>query len=317
MPGYDAASKAISTGRPVTMSNVYTEQTENIGLFEENSVEWAITGQLMVFYKAWIAVPLIVKGEAYGAILMYYHDKHEFSKEEINLALMFSDHVALAIENARLRMQAEQAAVIGERNRLARELHDAVSQTLFSANLIAEVLPRLWEIDQEDAKARLLELRQLTRGARAEMRTLLFELRPAVFKEVVLGDLLKHLTQAISVRSEIPIQLTVQGKYQYPAEVQIALYRITQEALNNVVKHANPAQASVTLISEPSSVILSICDDGCGFNPDIVSSEHFGLSIMQERATSIKAALEITSQPQCGTQIKVIWSNSDTKENHL
>jgi signal transduction histidine kinase len=314
IPGYDAASLAIKTKQPVTISNVLSMQIDDQSMFAADSVEWAITSQLIVFYKAWIAVPLVVKGESYGAILMYYHDPHEFSKEEINLALMFSDHVALAIENARLKIQAEQAAVIAERNRLARELHDAVSQTLFSANLIAEVLPRLWEIDQEDAKARLLELRQLTRGARAEMRTLLFELRPSVFKEAMLGDLLKHLTQAIEVRSGIPITITALGEYKFPPEIQIALYRITQEALNNVVKHANPTHAFVELKSEPESITLTICDDGCGFNPDTVSSEHFGLSIMQERAASIKATLQVISQPKCGTQIKVIWSDPTPKE---
>lgn len=291
LPGYAAACEAVETGQPIIVTSPGADQTR-------------------CGYHAWIAVPLIVKGEPYGAIGMYYREPHDFSKEEINLALMFSDEVALAIENARLRYQAEQAAVIAERNRLARELHDAVSQTLFSANLIAEVLPRLWERDQPEARQRLTELSQLTRGAQAEMRTLLFELRPAVFEEAWLGDLLKHLTQAISVRSQIQIQLTVEGKHKLPAEVQIALYRITQEALSNVIKHSNASRAEVYLNTRPDRVELSISDDGCGFDPARVASEHFGLSIMRERAAGINAVLEVLSQPGCQTLVRVVWTNS-------
>jgi signal transduction histidine kinase len=266
--------------------------------------------QMIVDYQAWLAVPLVVKGEVYGSILMYYREPHLFSNEEISLAKIFSDQVALAIENARLRIQAEQAAVIGERNRLARELHDAVSQTLFSANLIAEVIPRLWEKDQDLARQRLQELHQLTRGALAEMRTLLFELRPAVFKEAKLADLLKHLVQAISVRSEIPITLQASGDEMLPSDVQTALYRITQEALNNVIKHANPSQASVTLAVSSTTANLVVWDDGCGFDLAEVSPDHFGLSIMKERAASINAKLELKSKPGSGTQIIVNWQES-------
>ena len=308
LPGYSDACQVVKTRRPITVSNAQAGGGDDDANMDTSSVEWAMVGQLMSVYHAWIAVPLVVKDEVYGAILMYYNEPRPFSKEEINLALMFSDEVALAIGNARLRIQAEQAAVIAERNRLARELHDAVSQTLFSANLIAEVIPRLWEKDQQTALVRLEELRQLTRGALAEMRTLLFELRPAVFKEAKLGDLLKHLTQAISIQSQIPVILTVEGSRALPAEVQIAFYRITQEALNNVVKHAFASIVSVTLTYYEDYVKLLITDDGCGFDMKKVSSEHFGLSIMHERAANIDARVHIESEPGKGTHIEVIWS---------
>ena len=314
LPGYDVASQAFFTRQPVSVSNAQAGGADDQANIEMSPVEWAVANQLMVAYQAWLAVPLIIKGETYGAILMYYDEPHIFSKEEVNLAIMFSDQVALTIENARLRIQEEQAAVSAERSRLARELHDAVSQTLFSANLIAEVMPRLWEKNQDEARKRLEELRQLTKGAFAEMRTLLFELRPAVFKEAKLGDLLKQLTQSISIQSQIPISLEVTGERMLPAEVQIALYRITQEALNNVVKHANPKQASVTVEYLPQVVTLTVSDDGGGFNPQKVSYEHFGLSIMQERAASIDAIVNISSNPGNGTHVKVIWADIDQKE---
>lgn len=313
LPGYEAAKQAVQTRQPVTVTNSRNKAEDDFDM-ESNSAEWAMASQLMVIFQAWLAVPLIVKGEIYGTILMYYSEPRQFSREEINLALMFSDQVALAIENARLRIQAENAAVISERNRLARELHDAVSQTLFSANLIAEVLPRLWDRNQTEARVRLAELCQLTRGAFSEMRTLLFELRPAVFKEAKIGDLLKHLVQGISVQSQIPISLKVDGDLQLPAEVQIALYRITQEALNNIVKHAEPEQAYVTLNCQPEKVELSICDNGFGFDPTRISSEHFGVSIMRERAASINADLRLVSKPGCGTRVEVTWPQPTPEE---
>lgn len=314
LPGFDAAFQVIHSGQPVIVSDAHAGGGDDEANYEGLPAEWAIVSQMIVDYKAWLAVPLIVKGEMYGSILMYYQEPRIFTPEEINLAKIFSDQVALAIENARLRIQAEQAAVIAERNRLARELHDAVSQTLFSANLIAEIIPRLWEKDQDQARMRLLELHQLTRGALAEMRTLLFELRPAVFKEAKLADLLKHLIQAIAVRSEIPISLNVSGDVILPADVQIALYRITQEALNNVIKHANPKQAFVSLAVEPGSARLVVSDDGCGFNLKEVSPDHFGLSIMKERASSINASIELKSEPGLGTQIVVVWNEFNPKE---
>jgi two-component system nitrate/nitrite sensor histidine kinase NarX len=313
LPGYSAAMQVVQTRQPVKVSNARLEAVDEF-LLDESQAEWAMVSQLMVSFQAWLAVPLIIKGEVYGAILLYYSDPRVFTSEEINLAQMFSDQVALAIENAHLRIKAEQAAVIAERNRLARELHDAVSQTLFSANLIAEVLPRLWDRDREEAQARLNELHILTRGALAEMRTLLFELRPAAFKDARLGDLLKHLTQGISARSQIPIKLTIDGERTLPPDVQLALYRITQESLNNIVKHARPDQAEITLISRPDVVTLLICDNGCGFDPEAVSPEHFGLSIMRERAASINASLTVKSQQNCGTQIEVVWLDPTLKE---
>ena len=146
--------------------------------------------------------------------------------------------LSVAVENAYLFEKAEDVAIAAERNRLARDLHDAVTQTLFSASLIAEVLPRIWERDPDEGARRLAELRELTRGALAEMRTLLLELRPATLTESSLAELLRQLAQAIGGRSRLPIALHIAGERALPPETQIALYRIAQEALNNVGKHA-------------------------------------------------------------------------------
>src|SRR6266545_4609494 len=195
-----------------------------------------------------------------------------------------------------------------------RDLHDAVTQTLFSTSLIADVLPRLWERDQNEGLRRLNELRQLTRGALAEMRALLLELRPATLSEVGVGELLRQLTEAITGRARVPITLTVDGQPQLQPDVQIALYRIAQEALNNVARHANASQAAVYLHGRVDEIELRISDDGQGFDPSCIALEHLGLGIMRERAEAIGATLHIEAQPGSGTQVVIYWSQRNAAD---
>jgi GAF domain-containing protein len=258
-------------------------------------------------YQAYLNIPLLIRDEVYGSLGLFYKNPRQFSEEEIGLALAFSDQAALAIENARLRAQAEQAAVAAERSRLARDLHDAVTQTLFSASLIAEVLPRIWDRDPEEGGRRLEELRQLTRGALAEMRTLLLELRPSALAEANLGELFRHLTEAFSSRARIPVEFSIQGSRDLSAEVKVALYRIAQEALNNVAKHADANHAALRIVCTQESITLTVQDDGRGFIPTSVSPDHLGLGIMKERSEFIQAHLQINSQPDAGTEIVVTW----------
>jgi signal transduction histidine kinase len=211
-----------------------------------------------------------------------------------------------------LAEKAAQDAIISERTRLARDLHDAVTQTLFSSSLIAEVLPDLWEINPEEGQKRLEELRQLTRGALAEMRTLLVELRPNSMAQIPLPDLLRQLCESLIGRARLPIQFTSEGQANIPADVKIALYRITQEALNNIVKHAKATKVIVSL-QLGEIVRLTIVDDGSGFDLEAVSPEHLGLKIMCERAESIGADCSIYSQPGEGTQITVIYQSEIVK----
>jgi signal transduction histidine kinase/ligand-binding sensor domain-containing protein len=213
---------------------------------------------------------------------------------------------ALNNANELLREKATQDAVAAERTRLARDLHDAVTQTLFSATLIADVLPDLWEKNRSEGDRRLQELRQLTRGALAEMRTLLVELRPNALVEIPLPTLLRQLTDALIGRARIDIQLRCNGEKKLPADVQVGLYRIAQESLNNIIKHSRATQAVVTL-AMADTVRLTVSDNGAGFDPSIVTPDHIGLRIMRERAESIGAQFRIDSQPGEGTQISVIW----------
>jgi signal transduction histidine kinase len=262
-------------------------------------------------YQAVFSVPILIKNEVYGSLALYYREPRKFSAEEIELATTFGDQTALAIENARLRTQVERAAVAEERNRIARDLHDSVTQTLFSASLIAEVLPRMWESDREESEKRLAELRQLTRGALAEMRTLLLELRPATLIEVQLRELLRQLTEAATGRTRIPIRLELQGEGPLPPDVKIAFYHVAQEALNNVAKHAKATHVTVTFKRTQTRGQLTVTDDGRGFVIEKVTPEHLGLTIMNERAESIGARLQIESRLGHGTSVTVIWNGQD------
>ncbi len=262
-------------------------------------------------YRSSLAVPVFIREEIYGALRFYFKQPVEFSDEDIRLAMTLGDQVALAIENDRLRAHLQENAAAAERNRLARDLHDAVTQTLFSASLIAEVLPKLWERQPEEGRRRLEELRQLTRGALAEMRTLLLELRPTALTEAPLDDLLRQLVEAFTGRTRLPATLEVEGRCDLPTGVRVALYRIAQEALNNIAKHSKARRAQVALSCEPGKVRLLVSDDGQGFDPDSVSSEHLGLSIIKERAEGIDARLEITSRAGQGTQVRLYWQEPE------
>jgi signal transduction histidine kinase len=256
-------------------------------------------------YAAFLAVPLVLQGEVYGSLAFYYREPRRFADDEIALAVSLGDQAALAIDNARLRIQAAETAVAAERDRLARELHDAVTQTLFSASLIAEVLPRLWERDPAQAATRLAELRELTRGALAEMRTLLLELRPAALTETSLADLLNQLATGTMGRTRLPVTVRVEGEGALPPEIQVAFYRIAQESLNNVIKHAAATAVSLEFTRHEAAIELAITDDGCGFDPADTQSQSLGLAIMRDRAQQIGATLTIASAPDQGTHIRV------------
>ncbi len=263
-------------------------------------------------------VPLSVKGEVIGTLVMV--DKLggvvDFDPSDLDLLMGFAGQAAAAIENARLYGRAQQAAVMEERSRLARELHDAVTQTLFSAGLIADALPSAWEHDPEHGRELLQDLRNLSRGALAEMRSLLLELRPAALEETRLEDLLRQLGEAAGGREGIPVQLVLEGEGVLPPAVRTAMYRIAQEALNNVVKHARAGRVLIQLCyscnqqedsAGLSGALLSIIDDGCGFDVEEAPQSRMGLGIMRERAGAVGADLLIESRPGEGTRVTVQW----------
>jgi two-component system nitrate/nitrite sensor histidine kinase NarX len=267
-----------------------------------------------------LVVAVKAKGSVVGVLDVQSDRLDAFDASDVAMIQSLADQAGIAIENARLYEQAQQVAVLEERQRLSRELHDAVTQTLFSASLIGEVLPRLWERDPDEARHRLEDLRKMTRGALAEMRTLLLELRPAVLAETELSDLLRQLGEAITGRTRVPVTVTVEGQRPLPPDVKIALYRIAQEALNNVAKHAGACRATVSLcrfIASPEIAVesgegvkLRISDDGRGFDLESISPDCLGLGIMRERAETVGATLTIESAIGRGTQVTAVWTGA-------
>ena len=261
---------------------------------------------------AYLTVPIRDTRGIYGLILLLYEQRLEIADQEIDLALRLADLAALALTRAHLRAQIEHSAVAAERSRIARDLHDAVTQTLFSASIIAGVLPTIWQRNEEEGRRRLEVLRELTRGALAEMRTLLLELRPAKLVEVDLADLLRQLAEATSGRARVPVTVEIEGSTDISADVKVALYRVAQEALNNVAKHAQASHAQIQLRCTQDQVRLAVIDDGVGFVFERIAPQHLGLGIMRERADAIGATLSVSSQPNQGTLIEVVWTNNNS-----
>lgn len=321
--GQGPTGQAVHQGKPVAITNVDKAMDVLVQPLSPEMV--ALLKILSKHFRSELSVPLIVKQDIVGALNLYYVRPRVFRQEDIDLAISFCDQTALAIENARLREQAEQEAVTAERNRLARELHDSVTQTIFSASLIADVLPTIWDLNPREARHALEDLRKLTRGALAEMRTLLLELRPVGLGEVGLEDLLKQLAAGVSGRIRAQVKVHVNGTAILPTEAKLAFYRIAQEALNNVAKHSGADKVNIEIKSTPGSdsrrrkkassslpmfsqsVSLLIRDNGSGFDPKTVVGEHLGLGIMHERASSAQITLSIRSKPGQGTEVLLRW----------
>jgi nitrate/nitrite-specific signal transduction histidine kinase len=255
-----------------------------------------------------VYIPLSTKGRELGFFILGKHEPGKPSPEELVLLSSIGKQVGVAMENAHLYEQAEQTAILSERNRLARELHDAVTQTLFSASLIADVTPQIWKRNPEEGLQHLAELRQLTRGALAEMRTLLLEMRPESLQRADIKSLLTQLADAFIGRVRIPLDLEIKGDCALPHEVKLVFYRVAQEALNNIAKHSGARQVTLHLDCQPGRLSLCIKDDGLGFDPNTISSDHMGIAIMRERASSIGANLKIDSQTGQGTTIELNWT---------
>ncbi len=257
-----------------------------------------------------IAIPLMAKGRLVGSLNLSTNHSQAYPPEQIALLKTIGQQIGVAVENAYLYEQAEQTAIAAERGRLARELHDAVTQTLFSANLIADVIPRIWKRDPEEGMKNLEELRQLTRGALAEMRAMLLEMRPETLERVDIKSLLSQLADAFVGRVRVPVSLDIQGDCVLTHEVKLVFYRIAQEAMNNVAKHAGSRQVDLHLICQPGQLSMLIKDDGLGFDPSTITPEHLGIAIMRERANSIGANLKIESQIGQGTTIELVWKTA-------
>jgi len=296
LPGEGAVGEVAKSGEPVLIEQtVQDPRTANTVIISEG-------------VQATIQVPIMIGGEVFGVFSTDYTRPHTFTDRELRLLIALAQRAALAIENARLYEQAQELAAVEERNRLARDLHDSVTQSLFGATMFADTAQNQLSSGQiNEASDSLSKLRSTTRAALGEMRLLIYELRPPVLEEGGLPAALEARLETVEQRAGLATELIIEVVNRLPENVEQQLYSIAIEALNNVLKHANAEKIVVSLIQRNGDVDLKIVDDGIGFDiTHALDSGGLGLKGIQERASELGAKLNINSEPGKGTIIEVV-----------
>ncbi len=301
--------QALVRGKPQIVTNLADALVKsNIPLDD------SMRALMSAHYQTLLAVPLTRQNfsspleDVYGGIALYFRGQRRFADEEIELMTAFGAQAALAIENARLRQQAAMGAIMEERARLARELHDSVTQSLYSLTLLAEGWRRMARAGRlEQAEEALGELGELGQQALKVMRLLVYELRPpALEQEGLIGALHQRLA-AVEKRSGVDARLVTEETVELPAQIEAGLYRIAQEALNNTLKHAAATAVTIELHSTTDQAILAVCDNGQGFDPaQLPDDGGLGLTSMRERVTQMGGELTLCSAPGQGTQVRIV-----------
>ncbi len=254
---------------------------------------------------SWMAVPLILRDQVIGMLVLTSSEEQVFTERHATLALAIANQTAIAIENARLYAQAQELAAVEERQKLARELHDSVSQALYGIALGLHTARIQLDRDPLELPASLNYLLSLAEAALAEMRALIFELRPESLEREGLVAALSRQGAALQARHDITVQTDLCEEPALPLKVKQELYRIAQEAMHNTVKHAHARQVVLHLEQTAGGVTLEVRDDGAGFDPNASFPGHLGLQSMRERITNLGGTLQIESTPGAGTCICV------------
>lgn len=250
-------------------------------------------------------VPLVYQNRLLGIVALLHHDPHIYTENVRAVAKAFANVASLAIENARLTQQDQSQAVMMERLRLARELHDSVTQSLYSINLFSDAARTALEAGRlEKVAGYLHELHDLALGGTKELRMLIFELRPKELDELGLAGAIRSRLDSVERRCGLEAKLEVSGFGQISANVENDLYQITQEALNNIVKHANATKVNLTLGYLSSQIRMEIMDNGIGFDPE-QNHAGTGLATIRERIESINGQLKVISQKNKGTILQI------------
>ncbi len=304
--GEGFSGRVAQTGEPLVVRDLSTDPRLTRSVARESG-----------FHSLAIA-PLLSRATVLGTLFVVTRGRREFSQQEVELLTAIGAQIGVAVENARLYEQAQQVAVVEERQRLARELHDSVTQSLHSSTLMAEAGRRLASAgDLERTQHYLARLGEISQQALKEMRLLVYELRPPALREVGLVGALQQRLDAVERRAGVDARLVVVSgdpgggkEVELPAAVEETLYRIAQEALNNALKHGQPSSVTVTLRIEgplvDRRVEIEIVDDGSGFDAGAVDGAGgMGLVSMRERAEKIGGRLTVNSAPGEGTRVKV------------
>ena len=255
--------------------------------------------------RSWLGVPLIVKNQLLGILRLSHSQPERFTQRHAQLVTAIANQSAMAIENAQLYDKSRQLAALGERQRLARELHDSVSQALYGISLGTHTAIALIKRDPEKLDDVLKYILSLAEAGLTEMRALIFELRPDSLETDGLVGALNRQAAATQARRGVTVKTNLCDEIQMPIEVKEALYRIAQEAMQNAIKHANPTEIFLELSCSGHFVDMLVTDDGKGFDPSQAFPGHLGLRSMSERATRLGGKMEIDSAPGKGTRVKV------------
>ncbi len=250
-----------------------------------------------------VSVPLIYRNRAIGALNVFYPRGKNPGDAEIAFLTAIADQAAVAAENARLFAEAKEKAILEERQRLARELHDSVSQALYGIALGARTARTLLDHDPAQAAEPLDYVLSLTEAGLAEMRALIFELRPESLESEGLVVTLTKQLESARARYGLEVHAEWCGEPEFSYEIKEAVYRIAQEALNNIIKHARAKRADLRLSCTEGEIVLEVSDDGVGFASEDSFPGHLGLHSMRERATRLGGTLEVESTPVQGTRI--------------
>jgi signal transduction histidine kinase len=251
-----------------------------------------------------LALPLRVQGNTIGILAVF--KVKGFDQEDVRLMRVFAGQAAVAVDHAQLTRKVHEMAILEERHRLSRELHDSVNQLLYGISLYTEAAMRkLEQGDSVSAQHHLKNVGDSAQEALKEMRMLIFELRPSALAQMGLQASLSQRLKA--VEEQLGLQPSFKWRVNVPLDSHIeeALYGITQEALNNVIRHSKAHSITVHLVQSGQTLILKIEDDGIGFSPQQISDGGMGLKTMRERAESLGAQLKIESSPEKGTCITV------------
>ncbi len=256
--------------------------------------------------RSWIGVPLMVRNEVIGALSLDKREPRYYDEEDGQTVLAFANQAAIALQNAKLYDRSREQDILQERNRLARELHDSLSQSLFSMVLNAEAANLFMDTQPEKARSQIQVLYETANAALKEMRTLIFELRPANLEQEGLATVLTKHAKMIADRQGIRIQVDVVGQRRLPLPIEKALFRVAQEALNNVVKHAQASEVTITLTTHDNLVTMTIEDNGIGIGPQATRHNSLGLTSMRERAEQLGGTIQIGSAREGeGTLVRV------------
>lgn len=259
-----------------------------------------------------VLLPLVSGREFFGELHVHLPGGARFGDDDADYLLAMADQAALAIQNAALFLEQREAAGTAERQRLARELHDSVSQALFSMTMHARTAERRLEPlgpEADLARTEVGRLQELTKGALAEMRALIFELRPGALAEEGVGAALTKQAAAIAAREQLRIGVAAPPlRLPLSADAEEHLYRIALEAMHNAVKHARPRQIDIVIATDTASgtVELAVTDDGIGFDTSVEHLGHLGLGTMHDRATDLGGTTTVASERGVGTRVSVV-----------